>query len=105
MSGDYHTHNDRQPTITYHRRKMYSLFDYMLSPPVRTVVVVTEDQLNDLKTKQLNEEISITKRQAEELEAAYSRRKQNISDTLASLESQVKALKPASSAKKNVTTK
>ena len=60
---------------------MYSLFDYMLSPPVRTVVVVTEEQLNDLKAKQLNEEIETTKRQSEELEAAYNRRKQNLADT------------------------
>ena len=84
---------------------MYSLFDYMLSPPVRTVVVVSEEQLNDLKAKQLNEEIETTKRQSEELEAAYNRRKQNLADTLASLESQVKALNPAKPAKKNVTTK
>ena len=84
---------------------MYSLFDYMLSPPVKTVVVVTEEQLNDLKAKQLNEEIEITKRQQEELEAAYNRRKQNLTDTLASLNTQVKALKPAAPAKKNVTTK
>ena len=84
---------------------MYSLFDYMLSPPVRTVVVVSEEQLNDLKAKQLNEEIETVKRQREELEAAYNRRKQNLTDSLASLESQVKALTPAKPAKKNVTTK
>ena len=84
---------------------MYSLFDYMLSPPVRTVVVVSEEQLNDLKAQQLNEEIETVKRQREELEAAYNRRKQNLTDSLASLESQVKALTPAKPAKKNVTTK
>ena len=84
---------------------MYSLFDYMLSPPVKTVVVVTEEQLNDLKAKQLNEEIETVKRQRQELEAAYNRRKQNLTDSLASLESQVKALTPAKPAKKNVTTK
>ena len=84
---------------------MYSLFDYMLSPPVRTVVVVTEEQLNDLKAKQLNEEIETVKRQREELEAAYNRRKQNLTDSLASLNTQVKALTPAKPAKKNVTTK
>ena len=84
---------------------MYSLFDYMLSPPVKTVVVVTEEQLNDLKAQQLNEEIETVKRQREELEAAYNRRKQNLTDSLASLESQVKALTPAKPAKKNVTTK
>ena len=84
---------------------MYSLFDYMLSPPVRTVVVVSEEQLNDLKAQQLNEEIETVKRQREELEAAYNRRKQNLTDSLASLESQVKTLTPAKPAKKNVTTK
>ena len=84
---------------------MYSLFDYMLSPPVKTVVVVTEEQLNELKAKQLNEEIETVKRQREELEAAYNRRKQNLTDSLASLESQLKALTPAKPAKKNVTTK
>ena len=84
---------------------MYSLFDYMLSPPVRTVVVVSEEQLNDLKAQQLNEEIETVKRQSEELEAAYNRRKQNLTDSLASLESQVKALTPAKPAKKNVTAK
>ena len=84
---------------------MYSLFDYMLSHPVRTVVVVSEEQLNDLKAKQLNEEIEPVKRQREELEAAYNRRKQNLTDSLASLNTQVKALTPAKPAKKNVTTK
>ena len=84
---------------------MYSLFDYMLSPPRQTIVVVSEEQLNDLKAKQLNEEIETVKRQREELEAAYSRRKQNLTDTLASLDSQVKALNPAKPVKKNVTTK
>jgi len=84
---------------------MYSLFDYMLSPPVRTVVVVSEEQLNDLKAQQLNEEIETIKRQREELEAAYNRRKQNLTDSLASLNTQVKALTPAKPAKKNVTTK
>ncbi|ADP00062.1 hypothetical protein PRUG_00038 [Prochlorococcus phage P-SSP6] len=84
---------------------MYSLFDYMLSPPVRTVVVVSEEQLNDLKAQQLNEEIETVKRQREELEAAYNRRKQNLTDSLASLNTQVKALTPAKPAKKNVTTK
>jgi hypothetical protein len=54
---------------------MYSLFDYMLSPPVRTVVVVTEDQLNDLRAKQYNDEIKTIKATHHELEAAYNRRK------------------------------
>jgi len=85
---------------------MYSLFDYMLTPPVRTVVVVTEDQLNDLRAKQYNDEIKTLKAQQEELEAAYNRRKSSLSDSLAHLESKVKQLEPAKETpKKNVTTK
>ena len=84
---------------------MYSLFDYMLTPPVRTVVVVSENQLNDLRLQQVNEEIETVKVQQEELEAAYSRRKQNLSDTLASLGAEVKRLTPAKTTKKNVTAK
>ena len=79
---------------------MYSLFDYMLTPPVRTVVVVTEDQLNDLKLKQVNEEIKTIQNQQEELEAAYNRRKSSLSDSLAHIESQVKQLTPAKTTKK-----
>ena len=84
---------------------MYSLFDYMLTPPVRTVVVVTEDQLTDLKLKQVNEEIKTIQVQQEELEAAYNRRKSSLSDSLAHRQSQVKQLEPAKTTKKNVTTK
>ena len=79
---------------------MYSLFDYMLSPPVRTVVVVSEDQLNDLRIRQYNEEIQTIQNQQKELEAAYSRRKSSLSDSLAHLESQVKQLTPAKTTKK-----
>ena len=79
---------------------MYSLFDYMLTPPVRTVVVVTEDQLTDLKLKQVNEEIKTIQVQQEELEAAYNRRKSSLSDSLAHLQSQVKQLTPAKTTKK-----
>jgi len=84
---------------------MYSLFDYMLTPPVRTVVVVSENQLNDLRLQQVNEEIEVIQRQQKELDSAYSRRKQNLSDTLASLSDEVKRLSPAKTTKKNVTTK
>ena len=84
---------------------MYSLFDYMLTPPVRTVVVVSENQLNDLRLQQVNEEIGVIESQQKELEAAYSRRKQNLSDTLASLSDEVKRLSPAKTTKKNVTAK
>ena len=81
---------------------MYSLFDYMLTPPVRTVVVVSEDQLTDLRRQQVNEEIEVIQRQQKELEAAYSRRKQNLSDSLASLGAEVKRLTPAKTTKKKI---
>ncbi len=84
---------------------MYSLFDYMLTPPMRTVVVVSENQLTDLRRQQVNEEIQTVKVQQEELEAAYSRRKQSLDDSLAHLNSQLKQLAPAKETKKNVTTK
>ena len=84
---------------------MYSLFDYMLSPQMRTVVVVTEDKLKDLQRKQITDEISTNQRQKEELEAAYNRRKQSLADSLAHLNSQLKQLAPAKEPKKNVTTK
>ena len=78
----------------------------MLTPPVRTVVVVTEDQLNDLRLKQVNEEIQTVKAQQTELEAAYNRRKSSLSDSLAHLESKIKQLEPAKETpKKNVTSK
>ena len=76
----------------------------MLSPPVRTVVVVSENQLTELRQKQVNEEIQTVKIQEEELEAAYNRRKQSLRDTLASLESQLKQIEHAKEVK-NVTTK
>ena len=85
---------------------MYSLFDYMLTPPVRTVVVVSEDQLNDLRIRQYNEEIQTIQNQQKELEAAYNRRKSSLSDSLAHLESKIKQLEPAKETpKKNVTSK
>ena len=84
---------------------MYSLFDYMLTPPVRTVVVVSENQLTDLRRQQVNEEIETVKVQQEELEAAYSRRKQSLTDSLANLDKQLKQLAPAKETKKSVTTK
>tara|TARA_R100000008_G_scaffold79581_1_gene61349 strand:- start:565 stop:810 length:246 start_codon:yes stop_codon:yes gene_type:complete len=76
----------------------------MLTPPMRTVVVVSENQLTDLRRQQVNEEIQTVKVQQEELEAAYSRRKQSLEDSLAHLDSQLKQLAPAKE-EKNVTTK
>ena len=62
---------------------------------MRTVVVVTEDKLKDLQRKQITDEIVINQRQQEELEAAFTRRKQSLADSLAHLKSKVKALEPA----------
>jgi len=76
----------------------------MLSPPMRTVVVVTEDKLKDLQRKQITDEISINQRQQEELEAAFTRRKQSLNDSLAHLESQLKAIEPVKTTRKKVVT-
>jgi len=71
---------------------------------MRTVVVVTEDKLKDLQRKQITDEISINQRQQEELEAAFTRRKQSLNDSLAHLESQLKAIEPVKTTRKKVVT-
>ena len=67
----------------------------MFAPPTRTVYVVSEGQLNEMKLKQKNAEISNLKDQERQLEAAFDRQKQSIRDALAGLESEVKQLTPS----------
>ena len=74
---------------------MYSLFDYYFTPPTRTVYVVSEEQLEQLKLTQKQSEIKEGKVQLQELENAYTRRKSEFENTLASLEDEVKKLEPA----------
>ena len=74
---------------------MYSLFDFAFQPPTRTVYVVAEEQLGKLKLTQKENEVKETKAQLEQLEAAYDRRKSELVDLLANLESEVKKLEPA----------
>ncbi len=74
---------------------MYSLFDYYFTPPTRTVYVVSEEQLEQLKLTQKQSEIKEVKVQLQELENAYTRRKSEFENTLASLEDEVKKLEPA----------
>ena len=74
---------------------MYSLFDYYFTPPTRTVYVVSEEQLDQLKLTQKQSEIKEVKVQLQELENAYTRRKSEFENTLASLEDEVKKLEPA----------
>ena len=74
---------------------MYSLFDYYFTPPTRTVYVVSEEQLEQLKLTQKQSEIKEVKVQLQELENAYTRRKSEFENTLASLEDEVKKLDPA----------
>ena len=74
---------------------MYSLFDYYFTPPTRTVYVVSEEQLEKLKLTQKQSEIKEVKVQLQELENAYTRRKSEFDNTLASLEDEVKKLEPA----------
>ncbi len=74
---------------------MYSPFDLLFSPPVRTVYVVSENQLNDLKVKQKHEQIKELKQQQKDLDVAYDRQKSCLADSLANLEAEVKELTPA----------
>ena len=74
---------------------MYSLFDYYFTPPTRTVYVVSEEQLEKLKLTQKQSEIKEVRVQLQELENAYTRRKSEFENTLASLEDEVKKLEPA----------
>ena len=73
---------------------MYSLFDYYFQPPTRTVYVVSEEQLGKLKLTQNENEVKEAKAQLEQLEAAYDRRKSELVDLLANVESEVKKLEP-----------
>ena len=74
---------------------MYSLFDYYFQPPTRTVYVVSEEQLGKLKLTQKENEVKETKEQLRQLEAAYDRRKSELVDLLANLETEVKKLEPS----------
>ena len=74
---------------------MYSLFDYYFQPPTRTVYVVSEEQLGKLKLTQKENEVKEAKAQLEQLEAAYDRRKSELVELLANLESEVKKLEPS----------
>ena len=57
--------------------------------------VVSEEQLEQLKLTQKQSEIKEVKVQLQELENAYTRRKSEFENTLASLEDEVKKLEPA----------
>ena len=74
---------------------MYSLFDYYFQPPTRTVYVVSEEQLGKLNLTQKENEVKDANAHLEQLEAAYDRRKSELVDLLANLESEVKKLEPS----------
>ena len=74
---------------------MYSLFDYYFQPPTRTVYVVSEEQLGKLKLTQKENEVKEAKTQLTQLDSAYERRKSELVDLLANLESEVKKLEPS----------
>ena len=74
---------------------MYSLFDFAFQPQTRTVYVVSEEQLGKLKLTQKENEVKETKEQLRQLEAAYDRRKSELVDLLANLETEVKKLEPS----------
>ena len=73
---------------------MYSLFDYYFTPPTRTVYVVSEEQLGKLKLTQKENEVKEVKAQLAQLDSAYERRKSELVDLLANVESEVKKLEP-----------
>ena len=74
---------------------MYSMFDYYFTPPTRTVYVVSEEQLGRLKLTQKENEVKEAKAQLEQLDSAYERRKSELVDLLANLETEVKKLEPS----------
>ena len=74
---------------------MYSMFDYFFTPPTRTVYVVSEEQLGKLKLTQKENEVKEVKAQLAQLDSAYERRKSELMDLLANLESEVKKLEPS----------
>ena len=74
---------------------MYSLFDFAFQPQTRTVYVVSEEQLGKLKLTQKENEVKETKQQLQQLDAAYDRRKSELVDLLANLETEVKKLEPS----------
>ena len=73
---------------------MYSMFDYFFTPPTRTVYVVSEEQLGKLKLTQKENEVKEVKAQLTQLDSAYERRKSELVDLLANVESEVKKLEP-----------
>ncbi len=73
---------------------MYSMFDYFFTPPTRTVYVVSEEQLGKLKLTQKENEVKEVKAQLAQLDSAYERRKSELVDLLANVESEVKKLEP-----------
>tara|TARA_E500000305_G_C3850690_1_gene155999 strand:- start:163 stop:402 length:240 start_codon:yes stop_codon:yes gene_type:complete len=78
---------------------MYSLFDSYFTPPTRTVYVVSEEQLGKLKLTQKENEVKEAKAQLTQLDSAYQRRKSDLVDLLANLESEIKKLEPAKDGK------
>ena len=74
---------------------MYSQIDYNYTPPTTTVYLESQEQLEQLKLTQKQSEIKEVKVQLQELENAYTRRKSEFENTLASLEDEVKKLEPA----------
>tara|TARA_R100000008_G_C3522995_1_gene135051 strand:- start:179 stop:409 length:231 start_codon:yes stop_codon:yes gene_type:complete len=70
------------------------MFDYFFTPPTRTVYVVSEEQLGKLKLTQKENEVKEVKAQLAQLDSAYERRKSELVDLLANVESEVKKLEP-----------
>jgi hypothetical protein len=73
---------------------MYSLFDSYF-PSIRTVYVVSDSQLAELKQRQAKEELTSLHEQRVNLDRAYEQRKEVLDVRVQELTAQVAALSPA----------
>ncbi|MCP4973686.1 MAG: hypothetical protein GY914_08460 [Prochlorococcus sp.] len=80
---------------------MFSSFDYFFYPPTqRTVYVVSDAQLNDLKLKQRQEELDSISDQRKSLDDAYQARVKVLDDRETALQAELKALAPSEAKEK-----
>ena len=73
---------------------MISLFDSYF-PTMRTVYVVSDSQLNELKVKQAQEELESLETQRASLTAMYESRLEAINARVVDVNAQIKAIAPA----------
>ena len=86
--------------MSFERLLMYSsLFDAMFSdsflPPLRTIYVVSDSQLEELKRKEYQEELENIETSRKRLEDNYQARVKVLADRKVELKEELKALNPA----------